>query len=67
MQAHSDTSSSVPFLALNKEKHMMLFPLLFLHKEAPDQENSASLTEIPCACSEIEFPTDKWVHVGCEV
>lgn len=66
-QAHSDTSSSVPFLALNKEKHMMLFPLLFLHKEAPDQENSASLTEIPCACSEIEFPTDKWVHVGCEV
>lgn len=46
---------------------MMLLPLLFLHKEAPDPGNSSSVTQVPYASADTEFPLEKWVHVGCEV
>ena len=67
MQVLSDSVGSAPFLVLDEKKRMMLLPLLLLHKEAPDPENSASWLEAPHASVEIEFPFEKWIHVGCEV
>lgn len=64
-QVHSDIADSAPFLVLNEKKRMMLLPLPLLHKEAPDPGNSS--TEVPHASMEIEFPLEKWIHVGCEV
>ncbi|KAK4398269.1 SH2 domain-containing protein A [Sesamum angolense] len=66
VQKHPDIASSVPFLWLDDKKRLKLFPLLFLHEEAPDPDNSIQWTGIPCASTEIEFPIKKWVHVGCE-
>ncbi|KAL0399518.1 UNVERIFIED_CONTAM: SH2 domain-containing protein B [Sesamum radiatum] len=67
VQKHPDIASSVPFLWLDDKKRLKLFPLLFLHEEAPDPDNSIQWTGVPCASTEIEFPIKKWVHVGCEV
>lgn len=66
MQKDSNATSSVPFLFLDDKKKMKLFPLLLIHKEAPNPDNPVQ-TAVPCASSEIEFPVKKWVHVGCEV
>ncbi|KAL8512292.1 hypothetical protein ACS0TY_018684 [Phlomoides rotata] len=66
LQKHPNVTSSVPFLYLDEKKKMKLFPLLLMHKEAPDPDNLVQ-TAVPCATSEIEFPVKKWVHVGCEV
>lgn len=66
MQKHPNVTSSVPFLYLDDKKRMKLFPLLLIHKEAPDPDRPVQ-SAVPCASSEIEFPVKKWVHVGCEV
>ncbi|KAE9457969.1 hypothetical protein C3L33_10128, partial [Rhododendron williamsianum] len=64
---HSEIARCVPFLVLDEEKKMMLFPLLFLHKEAPSPHNSTAWVEIPHASTKTAFSFAKWVHVGCEV
>lgn len=66
-QMHSDIEGTIPLLALNEEKKLTLFPLLFLHKEAPHPRISASWANVPSASAEAECPLGKWVHVGCEV
>ncbi|XP_021895061.1 uncharacterized protein LOC110812561 isoform X1 [Carica papaya] len=66
-QVHMDMSVSAPFLVLNENKMMMLLPLTLLHREAPDPGNTASWTEVPNVPMKIEFPLEKWIHVGCEV
>lgn len=66
-QMHSEIACGVPFLVLDEKKKMMLFPLLFLHKEAPTSHSSTAWMEIPHAYAKIAFSFDKWVHVGCEV
>ncbi|KAJ4958296.1 hypothetical protein NE237_025407 [Protea cynaroides] len=66
-QMNSDTGDDAPFLVLNEEKKIMLFPLLFLHNEAPNSGDSTSWAVFPSTSSEIEPLLDKWVHVGCEV
>lgn len=67
VQKHPDVTCDVPFLYLDEKKKMKLFPLLFMHKEAPDSDNPIPWMEVPCAFTEFEFPMKKWVHVGCEV
>lgn len=67
MQKHPDVSCNVPFLYLDNEKKLKLFPLLFIYKETPSPDNPIPLAEVPCASSETEFPMKKWVHVSCEV
>ncbi|XP_044496422.1 SH2 domain-containing protein B-like [Mangifera indica] len=62
-----DISGSAPFLVLNEKKILKLFPLTSLDHEALDPENSTLLTEVPHASMETEFPSEKWVHVGCKV
>lgn len=44
----------------------MLLPLFPLHSEVHDPPNTTSC-ELPHASMEAEFPTEKWVHFGCEV
>ncbi|GFQ06423.1 hypothetical protein PHJA_002786300 [Phtheirospermum japonicum] len=67
VQNHPDVTSSVPFLWLDEKKRLKLYPLLFLHEEAPGTTNPIAWTDVPCASTEFEFPVKKWVHVGCEV
>lgn len=67
LQMHSNIQGTIPLLVLNEEKKLSLFPMLFLHNEAPHPSNSASWTNVPCVSTETEFPLGKWVHVGCEV
>ncbi|XP_057461323.1 SH2 domain-containing protein A-like isoform X2 [Actinidia eriantha] len=66
-QMHPEIQCGAPFLVLDEKKKMMLFPLLFLHAEAPGPHNANKWTEIPHASARIVFPFEKWVHVGCEV
>ncbi|XP_038982447.1 SH2 domain-containing protein B-like isoform X2 [Phoenix dactylifera] len=66
-QMTSENEGEVPFLALSEQNKLMLFPLMFLHKEAPSTDSSFTWTDMPHASSKIEFPLEKWVHVGCEV
>ncbi|KAA8526724.1 hypothetical protein F0562_009047 [Nyssa sinensis] len=66
-QVHPDITCSVPLLALDEKKKVMIYPLLFLHKEASIPGNSNTWAEVPYASANIEFPFKKWVHVGCEV
>ncbi|KAL3508811.1 hypothetical protein ACH5RR_028212 [Cinchona calisaya] len=65
-QEHTDITSSVPFLLLTEKKKMMLFPVLFLHKEALMLVNLNMLAEVPRVFTQMDFPMNKWVHVGCE-
>ncbi|KAF5191876.1 Sh2 domain-containing protein a, partial [Thalictrum thalictroides] len=62
-QLHTDIEGNTPFLLLNKEKKLMLFPFKFLLEESCQH---GTYSEVPCACTEIEYPFNKWVHVGCE-
>ncbi|KAL5736692.1 hypothetical protein ACOSQ2_031480 [Xanthoceras sorbifolium] len=62
-----DVAGSAPFLALNEKKTLMLFPLFSSDKEAPEPGISTPWNEFPHAFMEIEFPLEKWTHVGCKV
>ncbi|PIA29496.1 hypothetical protein AQUCO_05900010v1 [Aquilegia coerulea] len=65
-QRHTDIEGNAPFLLLNKEKKLMLFPFKFLLDESCQHGTSSSWSEVP-ASTEIEYSFNKWVHVGCEV
>lgn len=65
-QEHPDRKSRIPFLLLNERNKMVLFPVLFLHEEATVTATSTNSMGGPCASTESEFPTNTWVHVGCE-
>lgn len=62
-QVRSDIKDSAPFLILKESKKIMLFSC----NEALDPGNCTSWTQVPYASADIEFPLEKWVHVGCEV
>uniref|UniRef100_M1AAA9 SH2 domain-containing protein n=1 Tax=Solanum tuberosum TaxID=4113 RepID=M1AAA9_SOLTU len=62
MQEHPDVTSHAPFLLLDERKKILLFPSLI-----SSHSNITSWREVAHAISECEFPTKKWVHVGCEV
>ncbi|KAK1262468.1 hypothetical protein QJS04_geneDACA008729 [Acorus gramineus] len=66
-QVHLDDKYEKPFLALNEEKKLMLFPLLSMLDEPPGDESSIEWVHVPHVSAESECPFDKWVHVGCEV
>ncbi|CAN4103009.1 unnamed protein product [Withania somnifera] len=61
-QEHPDVTSHAPFLLLDEKKKVLLFPSLF-----SSHSNITSWREVAHVTSECEFPTKKWVHVGCEV
>lgn len=62
MQEHPDVTSHTPFLLLDEKMKILLFPSLI-----SSHSNITSGREVEHAISACEFPTKKWVHVGCEV
>ncbi|CAN4104300.1 unnamed protein product [Withania somnifera] len=58
---HPDVVSPAPFLLLDEKKKILLFPSLI-----SSHSNVTSWREVAHANSECEFPTMKWVHIGCE-
>ncbi|CAI9286544.1 unnamed protein product [Lactuca saligna] len=66
-QHHSDTTSSTPFLSLNANKEIVLYPILSVPKDTSIPEDVAIETEIPTARTKIDVPLNKWIHIGCEV
>lgn len=67
LQHHSDTTSSTPFLSLNANKEIVLYPILSVPKDTSIPEDVAMETEIPTARTKIDVPLNKWIHIGCEV
>ncbi|XVE52998.1 hypothetical protein DITRI_Ditri02bG0169400 [Diplodiscus trichospermus] len=65
-QVYAESNSSSPLIVLN-DKTLMLFPLTCLHNEAPGCGTTASPTEVRKACTGLEHPEYKWIHVGYEV
>ncbi|ONK71723.1 uncharacterized protein A4U43_C04F11690 [Asparagus officinalis] len=65
----SERDCKVPFLALNEENKLSLFPLMFLHTDTKAQspDSSSVWMNIPHICTDIDCAREKWVHVGCEV
>lgn len=66
MQAKPDDKIDAPFLVLNEKRKVMLLPLFPLDDKARDPSHT-KLCELPHVSMEAEFPTEKWVHFGCEV
>nr|GEW47876.1 SH2 domain-containing protein A isoform X1 [Tanacetum cinerariifolium] len=58
-QHTSDITSAAPFLALNVNKELVLYPIRDVPQEATVANDVARTTN--------ELPLNKWVHIGCEV
>uniref|UniRef100_A0ACD5TI81 Uncharacterized protein n=1 Tax=Avena sativa TaxID=4498 RepID=A0ACD5TI81_AVESA len=58
--------NKLPFLALSEGNKLLLFPLRRLHKEAPTT-GSYPWTDTASISAVNECPTEKWIHIGCEV
>lgn len=67
LQEHVDRNSRVPFLMLNERNKMVLFPVLFLQEDATETATLTNWIGGPCTSTELDYPTNTWVHVGCEV
>lgn len=55
----SDITSATPFLALNANKELVLYPIRVVPQEATVANDVARTKN--------EVPFNKWVHIGCEV
>lgn len=67
MQMTSKGEVKDPFLALDGENKLCLFPLMFLRKEPPSPKSSSMWMDIPHISTESGCPREKWIHIGCEV
>ncbi|XP_020683179.1 SH2 domain-containing protein A isoform X1 [Dendrobium catenatum] len=65
-QVSSEIEGEVPFLALNEQNKLILFPLMFLHSEASFAGSTFPWSDIHHITSESECPLERWVHVGCK-
>ena len=59
LQHTSDITSATPFLALNANKELVLYPIRAVPQGAT-VDNDVARTKN-------EVPFNKWVHIGCEV
>lgn len=66
-QICAKTKISLPFLVLDEKRKLKLLPLHFLDKDVPVPVGPTPWTEISHASNEIVFPSEKWIHIGCEV
>lgn len=66
-QITAGDDNKLPFLALGEGNKLLLFPLIRLHKEAPDPASSYPWTYTTNLSSTGGCPLEKWFHVGCEV
>ncbi|KAI3789520.1 hypothetical protein L2E82_02319 [Cichorium intybus] len=66
-QHHSDTTSSTPFLSLDANKEIVLYPILSVPEETTIPSDVTPGKEVPSARTKIDVPLNKWIHVGCQV
>lgn len=64
-----DSSGMTPFLILSERNRLKIMPLTTLHKadEGSSPGSSSSGNVVPHEYLDIDFPLEKWVHIGCEV
>lgn len=64
-----DSTRTTPFLVLSERNRMKIMSLTALHKadEGSSPGSSSSGHEVPHEYVDIDFPMEKWVHIGCEV
>lgn len=64
-----DSSSMTPFLILSEWNRLKIMPLTTLHKadEGSSPGSSSSANVVPHEYLDVDFPMEKWVHIGCEV
>ncbi|VFQ80761.1 unnamed protein product [Cuscuta campestris] len=67
LQEHPDIACNAPFLILDEQNRIMIFPLFFLHQEASVASNAISWKQVPSASTKKQFPVKKWVHISCEI
>ncbi|KAL4589004.1 hypothetical protein LXL04_001905 [Taraxacum kok-saghyz] len=67
LQHNSDTTISIPFLSLNANKELVLYPILSVPKQTPIPNDVIPETEIPCTRTKTDALLNKWIHIGCEV
>lgn len=67
-QVHPNAEAAAPFLTLDGDRKLSLFPALSLasNKLVLDATLAASIDEYSVT-AEQACPLEKWVHVGCEV
>eukprot|EP01018_Ginkgo_biloba_P005386 Gb_27441 [translate_table: standard] len=67
-QVHLDSETAVPFLTLDSDRKLALFPVLFLSCKKLDLDTAVAASIDKCSVtSELTCSLEKWVHVGCEV
>ncbi|KAA0064308.1 hypothetical protein IC582_015600 [Cucumis melo] len=68
-QVQLDSSSMTPFLILSEWNRLKIMPLTTLHKadEGSSPGSSSSASVVPHEYLDVDFPMEKWVHIGCEV
>ncbi|XP_031740585.1 SH2 domain-containing protein B isoform X1 [Cucumis sativus] len=68
-QVQLDSSSMTPFLILSEWNRLKIMPLTTLHKadEGSSPGSSSSANVVPHEYLDVDFPMEKWVHIGCEV
>ncbi|XP_038898307.1 SH2 domain-containing protein A-like isoform X2 [Benincasa hispida] len=68
-QEQLDSSGMTPFLILSERNRLKIMPLNTLHKADEDSSpgSSSSGDVVPHEYLDIDFPMEKWVHIGCEV
>ncbi|XP_020578079.1 uncharacterized protein LOC110023151 isoform X2 [Phalaenopsis equestris] len=65
-QVSTENDDDAPFLSVNEENKLILFPLMFLHNEASFVCSSFPWSDIHHITSKSECPLERWVHIGCK-
>ncbi|KAJ1693536.1 hypothetical protein LUZ63_010234 [Rhynchospora breviuscula] len=66
-QINPKVEGDVPFVALNEESKLIIFPLLGLHEEAPCPGSLFPSRGVTHLSASNPCPSEKWVHIGCQV
>ncbi|KAF3336046.1 hypothetical protein FCM35_KLT20553 [Carex littledalei] len=66
-QTNPKAQGDVPFVALNEESKLIIFPLLGLHEEAPCPGSFFPWRGVTHLSASDVCPLERWVHIGCQV
>lgn len=66
-QTNPTAQGDIPFVALNEESKLIIFPLLGLHEEAPCPGSFFPWKGVTHLSASNACPLERWVHIGCQV
>ncbi|KAH9298411.1 hypothetical protein KI387_030093, partial [Taxus chinensis] len=67
-QVEQSGEAALPFLTLDSDRKLSLFPALLLFSNKLDIDGDVAASIDKCfVMAELPCPLDKWVHIGCEV